>query len=510
MKEMDEFGKTLKNALAKILEFFGVREKPSGDKAEVAPPEQPERRRPAQRRPRHPDRHSARGRQGQQPARKEEWDRKSFQVSPEEGKARFHDLDLPDEVMHAIADLGFRYCTPIQAEILPKILTGVDATGQAQTGTGKTAAFLISILTMLLRTTVRNTRRGAPRVLIMAPTRELVLQIEKEAHLLAKYVKCTVVAVFGGMDYRRQKALLADKVVDIVVATPGRLIDFMRQKDVRLDGVEILVIDEADRMLDMGFIPDMRRIVTSTPPKARRQTMLFSATLTPEVLRLASNWTRDAVTVNVSPEQVSVAAIDQKVYITTTEEKFTVLYNCIEQQQLERVIIFTNRRDEARRLFERLTSLGINCGLLSGEVTQRERIRTLEALRSGAIRVLVATDVAARGLHIEGVSHVINYNLPLDPEDYVHRIGRTGRAGAEGTSVSFADEEDGPQIPLIEEFLGHALTCIYPEEKWLTPPPPPSATPPKIHTGGQKRHGPQRQGRRRPPRRGGRHGGGRR
>jgi ATP-dependent RNA helicase RhlB len=503
---MHEFRTTLKNAFTRLLGFFGRPGKP----IETPPPETPEpaeRRRQTPRRPRHPDRDSARRREEQKPSRKSGWDPGTFHVLPEEGKTRFHDLGLPDEVMHAIADLKFRYCTPIQAEILPTILTGVDAMGQAQTGTGKTAAFLITILTTFLRTPDHKVRRGAPRVLIMAPTRELVLQIEKEANLLAKYVKCTIVAVFGGMDYRRQKALLSDKVVDIVVATPGRLIDFMRQKDVRLDCVEILVIDEADRMLDMGFIPDMRRIVTSTPPKSKRQTMLFSATLTPEVLRLASNWTKDAVTVNVSPEQVSVAAIDQKVYITTTEEKFTVLYNCIEQQHLERVIIFANRRDEARRLFQRLTSLGINCGLLSGEVTQRERIRTLEALRSGGIRVLVATDVAARGLHIEGVSHVINYNLPLDPEDYVHRIGRTGRAGAEGISVSFADEEDGPQIPLIEEFLGRPLTCVYPEEQWLTPPPPPSTTPPKIHTGSQKRFGPSPQRRRGPPRRRGRQGG---
>ncbi|MDH3251184.1 MAG: DEAD/DEAH box helicase [Ignavibacteria bacterium] len=505
---MQLFGKTIRNMFTRLREIFRPRKESVSSPVPATPVREPtERRRQTSRHPRHPERNPARTRQEQKPPRKAEWDPGTFRVPPEEGKTRFHDLGLPDEMMHAIADLQYRYCTPIQAEILPKILTGVDATGQAQTGTGKTAAFLITILTNFLRTPPRKMRPGAPRVLIMAPTRELVLQIEKEASLLAKYVKCTIVAVFGGMDYRRQKSLLTDKVVDMVVATPGRLIDFMRQKDVRLDSVEILVIDEADRMLDMGFIPDMRRIVNSTPPKSKRQTMLFSATVTPEVLRLSSNWTKDAVTVNVSPEQVSVAAIDQKVYITTTDEKFTVLYNCIEMQHLERVIIFANRRDEARRLFEKLTSLGIHGGLLSGEVTQRERIRTLEALRSGAIRVLVATDVAARGLHIEGVSHVINYNLPLDPEDYVHRIGRTGRAGAEGISVSFACEEDGPQIPLIEQFIGRPLTCVYPEEEWLTPPPPPSATPPKIHSSSQKRFGPPRQGRRGPPRRRGREGG---
>ncbi|MBM2845170.1 MAG: box helicase domain protein [Bacteroidetes bacterium] len=392
-----------------------------------------------------------------------------------EGKTRFHDFDLPEEIMHAIADLGFQYCTPVQAAVLSKALAGIDVTGRAQTGTGKSAAFLITILAHIARTPLPGKpRRGTPRALILAPTRELVLQIEKDARGLSKYLPTKIVAVLGGMHYEKQKQLLSDGPVDIVVATPGRLLDFKRQGFVTLSSAEILVIDEADRMLDMGFIPDMRRIIESTPPKAQRQTMFFSATLTSEVKRLAVQWTKNAWEVDITPEQVAVNTIDQLVYITTTEEKFTLLYNMIVRQNLERVIIFANRRDETQRLAQKLVRYGITCGLLSGEVSQHQRIKTLENFRAGKFRALVATDVAARGLHIEGVSHVINYNLPMDPEDYVHRIGRTGRAGALGTSVSFACEDDGPLIPAIEEFIGRQLQSVYPEESWLNPLPPPT------------------------------------
>jgi ATP-dependent RNA helicase RhlB len=275
------------------------------------------------------------------------------------------------------------------------------------------------------------------------------------------------------MDYQKQKQLLAEKVFDIIVATPGRLLDFKRQGDVHLGKVEILVLDEADHMLDMGFIPDVRQIIHSTPPKERRQTMLFGATLTPEVSRLASQWTREPFTVEIEPEQVAVDTVDQVVYLTTAKEKFTVLYNLIKQQKPERIIIFCNRRDQTRRLAERLRSYRIRCAFLSGEIGQKKRIRTLEDFRAGKIRVMVATDVAGRGIHVEGISHVVNYNLPLDPEDYVHRIGRTGRAGVAGTSISFATEDESFQLPAISEFIGYELPCVYPEDPLLSPPPPP-------------------------------------
>ena len=387
---------------------------------------------------------------------------------------RFQDLELPVEVMHAIYDLGFQYCTPIQAGIMRKTLEGLDATGRAQTGTGKTAAFLITILTHFLKNPAPEPRKkGTPRALILAPTRELVLQIERDAKGLGKYARCKAMAVFGGMDYVKQKRMLGEGPIDIVAATPGRLLDYKRKGDIDLSRVEILVIDEADRMLDMGFIPDVRRIIESTPMKGKRQTMFFSATLTPEVNRLAASWTREAVQVDVTPPRdITLATIDQLVYIITNDEKFTLLYNLITKLNLERVMVFANRRDETQFLKDRLASYGISCGLLSGDVSQDQRVKTLEAFRNGNIKVLVATDVAARGLHIEGVSHVVNYTLPMDPEDYVHRIGRTGRAGASGTSVSFATETEAYEIPEIEQFIGRDLPAVQPEPDLLTPPPP--------------------------------------
>ncbi len=402
------------------------------------------------------------------------WHPDLFQVPEEAGKTRFHDLGLPDPVMHAIADTGFQYCTPIQAEIMPSTLKGRDAFGRAQTGTGKTAAFLITVLTRMWLNPIKGKRpAGTPRVLIIAPTRELVLQIADEADLLSAYCPFSIVSVFGGMDYEKQRRQLHGKAVDIIVATPGRLLDFKRRKDLDLSRVEMLILDEADRMLDMGFIPDVRQIVYSTPHKEKRQTLFFSATLTPDVTRLSASWTRDPISVEIEPEQVAVDTVEQLVYIITTDEKFALTYNIITRQNLERVLVFCNRRDETRRLAEMLDRYRINCAVLSGEVPQNKRIRTLEQFKAGKIRVLVATDVAGRGIHIEGMDYVINFTLPHDAEDYVHRIGRTGRAGAAGTSISFACEEDSFYLPAIEEFIGRPLHCIPPEEGWLDLPPAP-------------------------------------
>jgi ATP-dependent RNA helicase RhlB len=400
----------------------------------------------------------------------EPWNPDSFQVTPEEGKSRFHDFDLAPEVMHAIADLGFQYCTPIQAESLPDTLAGHDLIGQAQTGTGKTAAFLITFLQSAL---VQGRARtiGAPMALVLAPTRELVMQIARDAEDLSRHTGLTIGSVYGGIDYQKQQNVLEKGLVDLVVATPGRLLDFLRNKIVRLDQIRILVIDEADRMLDMGFIPDVRKIVNATPPKEQRQTLMFSATITPEVSHLASQWTKKPVTVNVAPEQVTVDTVEQLVYLTTAKEKYTLLYNLITKNNLERVIVFTNRRDETRRLTERLKRNDISCAMLSGEVPQGKRIKTLEDFRAGKIRVLVATDVAGRGIHIDGVSHVVNYTLPYEAEDYVHRIGRTGRAGASGISVSFACEEGAFYIPEIEAYIGAKLPCTTPEPELLIEPP---------------------------------------
>jgi len=401
------------------------------------------------------------------------WSMSQFKVPPAEGKTRFHDFDLPDPLLHGIYDLEFTYCTPIQAEIMPSTLSGKDAFGKAQTGTGKTAAFLITVITQMLNNPIQGKRKsGTPRVLIIAPTRELVIQISEEARQISKYCNLTIISVFGGMDYEKQRKLLAGVPVDIIVATPGRLLDFQRRRDLNLIKVEVLIIDEADRMLDMGFIPDVRKIIYSTPPKEKRQTMLFSATLTDAITRLAFSWTRNPVTVEIEPEQIAVDTVDQVVYIVTAKEKFALLYNVIVREDLNRVLIFCNRKDEVGRLAEMLTRYGINCSLLSGDVPQKKRVQRLEGFKSGKIRVIVATDVVARGIHIEGMDHVINFRLPHDPEDYVHRIGRTGRAGAAGTSISFADDDDAFYLPDIEAFIGRKLDCIEPEDDWLIMPKP--------------------------------------
>ena len=403
----------------------------------------------------------------------ESWDISHFKIPPAEGKTRFHDFDLPNPLLRAICDIGFEYCTPIQAEILPSSLSGKDASGRAQTGTGKTAAFLITVITRMLNNPIQGRRKpGTPRVLVLAPTRELVLQISEEARQLAKYTDLQTISVFGGMDYEKQRKQLSAGRVDIVVATPGRLLDFQRRRDITLKKIEVLILDEADRMLDMGFIPDVRKIIYSTPAKDKRQTLLFSATLTGEITRLASQWTRNSVTVEIEPEQIAVDTVDQVVYIVTSIDKFALLFNIIHRQNLKRVLIFCNRRDEVGRLEKMLTRYGINCSTLSGDIPQKKRIRRLEDFKTGKIRVLVATDVAGRGIHIEGMDHVVNFMLPHDPEDYVHRIGRTGRAGATGTSISFADEKDAFYLPAIEAFIEQKLSCIEPKEEWLTMPEP--------------------------------------
>ncbi len=399
----------------------------------------------------------------------EPWDHSTFKVPVVDGKTRFQDFDLPQEILHAIADLNFQYCTEVQAQTLPIALRGDDVTAQAQTGTGKTAAFLITIFSHIIRHPLKDQKKGTPRALILAPTRELVMQIEKDARLLGKYTPCTVLSLVGGIDYNKQMQNLKHETVDVIVATPGRLIDFKKQKYVDLGKAEFLVIDEADRMLDMGFIPAVRSIVLSTPQKSERQTMFFTATMNSEVKRLAESWTRQAIEVTVTPDTMAVSAIEQITYITTKEDKFHLLYNLMQQKHLERVLIFVNRRDVGRDLKDKLETYGIPCTLLSGEVDQRQRIKRLENFREGKVRVLVATDVASRGLHVDAISHVINYNLPHDVEEFVHRIGRTGRAGATGIAISFADEEDSYEIPKLEEFMKRTIECIHPDETLLAP-----------------------------------------
>ena len=396
------------------------------------------------------------------------WSLDDFSVAAKDGESRFHDLGLRDELMHAIADLGFQYCSPIQAAALPHSLQGHDVIGKAQTGTGKTAAFLVTIFNDMLSHPLEGERFvGEPRALVIAPTRELVMQIAADAVDLAKYTDLQVVTLIGGMDYQKQLNRLHNDVVDLVVATPGRLLDFMGRRDLYLNHIEVLVLDEADRMLDMGFIPQVKRIVRATPPKDNRQTLLFSATFTQDIINLSQQWTYEPVSIEIEPEHVATDSVDQKVFLVSSEQRFRILKNLLRSDNADSVIVFANRRDQVRRLYEKLRKSGVSCGMLSGEVPQNKRTRTLEQFKSGEVMVLVATDVAGRGIHVSGVSHVVNYDLPEDPEDYVHRIGRTGRAGAMGTSISFACEDEAFLLPDIEALLGEKLDCTYPPEDLL-------------------------------------------
>ena len=380
----------------------------------------------------------------------------------------FAQLELPPSLGQAIAELGFAAATPVQKQTLPHALDGRDIIAQAQTGTGKTAAFLISIIAYELENPPLEPRPpGTPFALIIAPTRELTLQISKDAEQLARHTAMSIVSLVGGMDYDKQRQKLG-KPVDLVAATPGRLLDFCRSGTIDLSQVEILVLDEADRMLSMGFIPDVKAIVRRTPRKEQRQTQLFSATYNTDIKRLAASWTLDPVRIEIEPEQIAVDTVDQKIYLVAEAEKYAVLYHLIGQEP-DKVLIFVNRRDEAHRLEALLRAHGFNTGLLAGDIPQNKRLQTLERFKSGDQRVMVATDVAGRGLHIDDIKLVVNYKLPEDPEDYVHRIGRTGRAGREGTSISLLCESDAFMLPNIEALLGAPLECEHPPEALTLP-----------------------------------------
>ena len=386
-------------------------------------------------------------------------------MTTEEQIAKFEDFALPRPLLSALDDLGFESATPIQNASLPYSLSDYDITGQAQTGTGKTAAFLITILTQQWENPRRGEPKpGSPQALILAPTRELALQIEADAVELSSHIDCHVVTVVGGMDINKQRDALHAKPLDILVATPGRLLDFVQRRDIYLKDCEILVIDEADRMLDMGFIPDVRRIVYQTPHKKQRQTLFFSATFNEAVMRLAASWTLAPEHVVIEPDQVASDTVDQQFWLVSYNEKRELLAKFMKSESPTRTIVFVNRRDQTRDLHAYLSKKGVKCEQLSGEVPQAKRIRTLDRFKSGEISTLVATDVAGRGIHVDGISHVINFHLPEDPEDYVHRIGRTGRAGNDGTAVSFVDETEAFSLPDIEEYLGHQVKCIQPPE----------------------------------------------
>ena len=403
------------------------------------------------------------------------WDPASFVVEPQEGRKRFHDFDLPGEVMHAIADLGFKYCTEIQALSLEQALAGKNIAGKAQTGSGKTAAFLVAIITRYLRTPENRAKTGGvPRALVIAPTRELVIQICKDADAIGRYSGLRCLAVYGGMDYDRQKNEVQDAPVDLLVATPGRLLDFVKGHVIDLSHVDTLVIDEADRMLDMGFIPDVRRIMSRLPPKEKRTTMLYSATLNDTVMRLAMNWMLEPYKAEVASETNATDTVRQVVYIVRAVDKFKVLYNHIALHPEARTLVFCNRKSTTEDVCSSLRVRGINVEMLSGDVSQAKRLQVLDSFRDGEVRIVVATDVAGRGIHVDDVGYVINFDFPYEAEDYVHRIGRTGRAGNTGIAISFADEDESFAIPDIEEYIKEPLKCtmIQDDDPLLRPLPP--------------------------------------
>ena len=376
----------------------------------------------------------------------------------------FSALDLPAPVTQGIRQAGFVTTTPIQEAALPLALKGKDVAGQSQTGTGKTAAFLIAGFTRLLQSPGPTPGVGtAPRMLVIAPTRELVVQIEADAHILGAFTPFRTLAVYGGIDYNRQRDALTAGA-DVLVGTPGRLIDYMKQHIWSPRRVEVLVVDEADRMFDMGFIADLRFILRRLPPPEKRQSFLFSATLSFRVLELTWEFMNNPAQITITPEQKTVDSVEQLLYHAGREEKFSLLLGILRREGGERILIFSNTREEARRLEDRLTRNGWQARALTGDVEQRRRLRILNDFKEGKLPVLVASDVASRGLHIEAVSHVINWDLPQDPEDYLHRIGRTARAGAAGKAISLVDEASALNLEAIEKFLSQKIPVIWAED----------------------------------------------
>lgn len=373
---------------------------------------------------------------------------------------KFTELNLPEQVQSGIENADFETLTPVQEESIPLALSGRDVAAQAQTGTGKTAAFLISLFCRLLASG-KNTSNN-PRALVMAPTRELVVQICKDAETLGKETGLKVQPIFGGVDYEKQRQALKSGV-DIIVATPGRLIDYYKQRVFSMNRVEALVIDEADRMFDMGFIKDLRYILRKLPSFDKRQTMLFSATLSPQVMELAYEFMDLAEKVEIAPDKVAADGIDQVLYHVSRDEKFALLLGLLKREsEVERVMLFVNTKREGERLNALLQANEVPCAYLSGDIPQKKRMRILDQFKLGSLTHLVATDVASRGIHVDGVTHVVNYDLPQDREDYVHRIGRTARAGAVGRAISFADEETVYVLEDIEDYLGFKIPSEMP------------------------------------------------
>lgn len=366
----------------------------------------------------------------------------------------FATLGLSHDLLRAVSESGYREPTAIQIQAIPHVLAGRDVLGCAQTGTGKTAAFALPVLQRLAGQDRRQKKGRKPRALVLAPTRELAIQIAASFTDYGSYTGLKYSTIYGGVGQNPQVQALR-RGVDIVVATPGRLLDLMGQGHVHLDQVEVLILDEADRMLDMGFLPDVRRIVRAVA--APRQTLLFSATMPDEVLQLANSIMEQPVEVSVAPEQPTVEAIEQSVYFVSNKKKQTLLQHLLQEQEVTRALVFTRTKHGANNVVKRLKRAGISAEPIHGNKSQAARQRSLQNFRAGHTRVLVATDVVARGIDVDEISHVIQYDLPNEPETYVHRIGRTGRAGASGVALSFCAEGERSQLKQIERLLGQRV-----------------------------------------------------
>jgi ATP-dependent RNA helicase RhlB len=383
-------------------------------------------------------------------------------------------FDIPEQLLKSIAESGFTHCTPIQAETLPISLTGHDVAGQAQTGTGKTIAFLIATYAHLLREQpVEGRKKNQPRAIIIAPTRELAIQIHSDAETLGKYSGLQLGLAFGGTGYDQQRKQL-EQGVDILIGTPGRVIDFFKQHIFNLKAIQVMVLDEADRMFDLGFINDIRYLLRRMPNPEKRLNMLFSATLSFRVAELAYEHMNNPKQVVIESKQITADRVEEAIYFPAKEEKIPLLLGLLKGHDVTRTMIFVNTKRVAEDVQRYLVANDYDAGVLSGDVPQKKRSSLLKRFTEGTLPILIATDVAARGLHIPEVSHVFNYDLPQDAEDYVHRIGRTARAGATGDAISFACEEYSFSLSEIEEYIGHKIPMQSVTSELLIEPKPPA------------------------------------
>ncbi|MBW1766501.1 MAG: DEAD/DEAH box helicase [Deltaproteobacteria bacterium] len=379
-------------------------------------------------------------------------------------KTRFDDLEIQPEILAGLKDTGFVQCTPIQAQTLPVALSGKDVAGQAQTGTGKTAVFMVTVFSRLLSLPERTT--GLPSALIVAPTRELALQIYEDAREIGRHTGLSLAQVVGGIDYRKQANILR-KGADIVICTPGRIIDYIKQGVFKTDNIKVVVIDEADRLFDLGFTKDMRYILRRLPHYEKRQSMLFSATLSYRVLALTYDYMNLPEFISVTPDDVTVEGVDQTLFHVGKKEKLSLLLGLLEKEDWVRVLIFVNTKAGVEWLSKKLKGNKLPAEGITGDLPQPKRLRLMERFKDGSLKILVATDVASRGIHVEDISHAINYDLPQDPEIYIHRIGRTARAGKKGHALSLACETYVFHLEAIEELMGAKIPVVWPEEDWF-------------------------------------------